>query len=109
MKTVKFYGASDDLVEIEGIKGEDEFYFHPTCESEKGIGLSQAFLVGSGAGGLKVYAIYDGCWHFSIGPIDEDIEMPQWPIRYSLYESGYSVLLEIDVPDNAFVKELKTK
>jgi hypothetical protein len=99
MQTAIFYGASDDLIEIDGVKGGDEFGAWFNSEEL----MQGCFVLG---GVMKIYAIYDGCWHFSIGPVDEDIEMPDWPIRYKLHERGYSVQLEIDVPDNVAVFKL---
>lgn len=103
MKTVSIYGSSDDLIEIEGIKGANEFGLSgETCEE---IDISRPFVIG---GKMKIYAIYDGCWHFSIGPVDEGIQIPNWPVRFSLYESGYSALMQIDVPDeDAVLFQLK--
>ena len=103
MQTAIFYGASDDLIEIDGIKGADEFGIDPIAEGKK-ADLSQSFSIG---GKLKVYAIYDGCWHFSIGQMAEGILIPDWPIRFSAHESGYSVQLEIDVPDDVSVFEVR--
>jgi len=54
MKTIIFYGASDDLIEIYGIKGADEYPIRAIAESAKAE-LSQPFIVGDR---LKVYAIY---------------------------------------------------
>ena len=101
MQTAVFYGASDDLIEIEGIKGADEFGM-PFSDTR--IDVSFPFVLG---GVMKVYALYDGCWHFSIGPVGEGIPLPNWPVRYKLHERGYSVQLEIDVPDNIKLFQLK--
>lgn len=98
MKTLIMYGASDDLIEFEGIPGADGFPAYSDSD------LKDSFIVG---GVLKIYAIYDGCWHFSIGPVDEDILLPEWPIRYKMHENGYSVQIEIDVPDNTALFRVK--
>lgn len=92
MQTAVFYGASDDLVEVEGVKGEDEF-------TAPGNGpYMGAFNLG---GKIRVHAIYDGCWSFAVGKVDEDIPLPNWPTRIS--ETGYTMRLEIDVPDDVKV------
>lgn len=103
MQTAVFYGASDDLIEIDGVKGGDEFGANDLAEG-RGVSILGKFILG---GKMMIYAIYDGCWHFSIGPADEDVPLPNWPIRYSLEESGYSVRLEIDVPDDVIVFPVK--
>ena len=104
MQTARFYGASDDLIEIEGVKGADEFGLKRWCEDRK-VEVSQPFILG---GKLKIYALYDGCWHFSLGPVAEDVPLPEWPIRYKLGGRGYSVELEIDVPDDVYVFQAAT-
>ena len=96
MQTAIFRGHSDDLIYVTGIKGADEFSLSPISESDK-VDVSQPFVIG---GKMKIYAIYDTCWHFSIGPVDQDIPIPDWPVRHRLHKQGYSVQLEIDVPDN---------
>lgn len=99
MKTIRIYGASDDLVEIEGdVPGCDEY-------DVGGPRLVMArFLVGpldSGTVGLRVFAIYDGCWSFAIGQVGESRPLPGWPIRITQSSDvPYSVQIEIDVPDN---------
>lgn len=68
MKTIKFYGK--ELVVT-------------------------TFVVG---GRMRVRAIHaDGCWSFVFGQVDEDIAIPEWPIRVAAGH-GYSARLEIDVP-----------
>ena len=96
MQTAKFYGHSDDLIEVKGVKGADEFSLSPILRSEA-VDIGQPFVLG---GQMKIYAIYDGCWHFSIGPVDKDVPIPDWPVRYTLHKQGYSAQMEIDVPDD---------
>lgn len=93
MKTFTIYGASDDLIEIGGVPGADEFY----AQQLRGCPVMGSFVLG---GKMRVRAIYDGCWSFAVGQVDEDIPLPEWPIRVSQHERGYSTLLEIDVPDD---------
>lgn len=95
-QTATFYGASDDLIEVEGVKGGDEF------SASAGDGLVQAkFNLG---GKMRVYAIYDGCWMFAVGQVDEEIALPDWPVRTTQKlkgkKCGYTTLMEIDVPDD---------
>lgn len=95
-QTAVFYGSSDDLIEVEGVKGADEF----------GVYVSDGRYHGSFnlGGQMRIHAIYDGCWSFAVGQVGEDIPLPDWPIRI-LAQPGtpYSMRLEIDVPKNAKV------
>lgn len=92
MQTAKFYGASDDLVEVEGVKGGDEFNVY-------GDGPHMAlFNLG---GKMRVHAIYDGCWSFAVGMVDKAIPLPEWPVRVT--SEGYTTVVEIDVPDDVKV------
>jgi len=97
-RTLKFYGASDDLFEIEGtIKDEpDEI----GCYNR-----SAAVKVYDRLGnGLIVAGIYinPGVWAIGIAPMDEDQPLPGWPHAYS----RDSALLTIEAPDDAVVVEV---
>src|SRR5687768_10910779 len=98
MQTAIFYGASDDLIEIEGVKGGDEFGGNWDSRFDGVFNLG---------GKMRVYAIYgagSGCWFFGVGQVDEEIPLPDWPIRISQSpDVAYSTRLEIDVPDDVKV------
>jgi len=95
MQTATFYGSSDDLIEIGGVKGADEFNI-----IEDGPHIATFNLGGK----MRVHAIYDGCWSFAVGQVDEEIALPNWPIRIKQSEENdYSTSLEIDVPDDVKV------
>lgn len=99
---ITIYGASDDLVEVDGCEGADEFGsygYEGTAVHWRGD------FIAPGGGTipeqLRVYAIYDGCWHFSVGQVDENVKFPPWfiTIRQDLRdESECSVVLAIDAP-----------
>lgn len=100
MKTLAFFGASDDLFEIEGTSGKEP--------DEIGVyGRPVQIEVRGGGKGLVVVGLYctNGCWSIGIAPLDEDVPLPDWPLRWTL--SGYSTRLEIDAPDTAKVREIK--
>lgn len=101
MKTVKIYGASDDLVEVEGqLRGCDEFNAFGDTEHIGNIQIATA----KDAPGYTVAAVYTGCWSFAVAPIDEDM-VPDWPVRRSFGQDvRYSETVEIDCPDNATVR-----
>lgn len=106
MKTLKFYGHSDDCFEIDGTgKGEpDEI----GC-FDKGV----AVKVANDHAGLLVVGHYApkatevGTWMIGISLLDEGIKLPDWPIRFGTYSNEYSPLLEIDVPDDVRVSHAK--
>ena len=105
MRTLRFYGVSDDLVEIEGgIQDEPD---------EIGSYDAEAVLrVADKAGnGLHVHVNYAhggpaGCWMVGISQLDEDVPLPAWPMRWGIGGRGYSVQLELDVPDRVRVTEM---
>ena len=109
---ITIYGASDDLVEVSGCEGADEFNVYGDDGKVHWRGDFVASDTTGEAGRLRVYAIYDGCWHFSVGMVDEGDHLPPWPfvIRQGKgmtpgaragterYESSYSVVLTVDAP-----------
>lgn len=99
MKTIKIYGWSDDLIEVEGCDGADEF-----ASYERGPVMWRGDLIAPGGDiAIRVRAIFDdgdGCWTFALGHAIEGIVYPGWPVRISQHpDSENSVLLEIDAPD----------
>ncbi|WP_454917347.1 hypothetical protein [Xanthobacter sediminis] len=104
MRTLKFYGSSDDLFEIDGTgRGEpDEIGCFQGIPAVKVANEHTGLIV------VAVYAAHDsmppgmpGCWTIGLCPIDEDIPLPHWDMRWSA--KGYSTLLEVDVPDDVIV------
>lgn len=96
MSTVTFYGASGDLVEVDGVEGADEFGAY----SSDPLRWHGDLIAPGGTDAMRVYAIYDGCWHFSVGQADEIAPFPEWPVRIRQHtHKDHSVRLEIDVPD----------
>lgn len=108
MKTVTFYGSSDDLVEIDGIKGADEFNVYEQINAFEVI----TGVIGEETG-LRVLAIYDndGTWSFAVALLGEGIELPDWemellsPNQHEM--NNYSTMLSIEVPDDARVRYVK--
>lgn len=98
---ITIYGASDDLVEVEGCEGADEFYVARVKDGEV---CWRARLIAPSTEDdrwqqLCVRAIFDGCWHFAVGQVDESLPFPPWPVKVSQHQNGYSVLLTIDAPE----------
>lgn len=92
MKELRFYGASDDLFECEGAIREEI-----GCFNKPGI-----YHLKSAEGEMQVVGYYldSGLWSVGISQISEDVPLPAWPVQYQVYESGYSPLLTIQVPDD---------
>jgi hypothetical protein len=98
---ITIYGYSDDLVEVEGCEGADEF-------SPDGHDCWQGDLVGPDpTQQLRVHCWFDvdGCWQVCIGQPIEDCQMPPWPLtitqrpRHDASQPGYSLQLNIDAPE----------
>ena len=100
MPTLEMYGASDDLVETEGIPGCDEF----DCYNE-----SPRFLVSGPGGCLWIVAHYHGSWAFAVGSAANNCEaMPPWPIRRSWGDNcAYSETLTIECPAGTTIRRCK--
>jgi hypothetical protein len=102
---ITIYGASDDLVEVEGCEGADEF-----CTDSW-----QADLVLDAANQMRVWCWYDidGCWQVGVGQTDESVQFPAWPITITQAPAmnpanpGYSVLLSIDAPEDTKLVNIK--
>ena len=96
MAAIRFYGASDDLIEVEGsIPGCDEYN-----------GESGRFEVA----GLVVEVTYEsgGVWGVSVAQIDEDVPVTASDLRLSVTQrhdgaQGYSMALDMEVPAGSYV------
>lgn len=98
---LKIYGASDDLVEVDGPM--------PACD-EYGDGVT--VVVGEhDKTRLVVFVDFtqDG-WKFSIhldgAELDDDSAVLPWPINLTVSDQGYSPELQIDCPDDTRVEVL---
>ena len=92
---LRFYGASDDLVECEGdTTGEigcyDYSHVDIRLKNEDGRITLLRFAYDS-----KV----SGCWGVEVAPIEEGI--PMLAVSISGAQSGYSALVEVDDVDRA--------
>ncbi len=112
---IRIYGASDDLVEIEGITGGNSGDHHLELNAD-----NAAIILGDRmTGGVLIGIRYSdptlapdreegtGCWAVQISPLDEGVPIP-WPItvrhrvapNYGDEEDSihYSAVAEIDAP-----------
>lgn len=97
MKTLKIYGASDDLIETQGIEGCDEFSMY----DDDAVRLE--VRSGDGESGLDIYPIYEGGWGFAIiCPFGDCDQYPDWEVRRRFGgDEAHSETVEIVVPDDA--------
>lgn len=95
--TITIYGASDDLVEVAGCDGADEFSSDDWS----------AGLFAPDGSGMRVYCRYEshGCWSAGVAQVDEEHPLPGWPVTITQAPAmnpdnpGYSALLTVDAPD----------
>lgn len=102
---ITIYGASDDLVEVEGCEGADEF-----CTDDW-----QGELVAPDGSQMRVYARYElsGCWSVGAAQVDEEHQLPGWPVTITQAAAmnpdnpGYSALLSVDAPEGTTLANVK--
>jgi hypothetical protein len=99
MTVIRFYGASDDLIEVEGCPGADEFNSY-----EKRYMWHGDLIAPGGRESMRIHAIYDGCWAFAIGQTGESVPLPDWPVHFTQsYRGdgtpGYSAVLDVEAPE----------
>ena len=109
MRNLKFYGASDDLFEIEGtFGGSGEADEVNVCRDGRGMVEVRT----NDGTAMRVTAAYCFCresgaaWNIGVEQVDEGVPIPDWPMRWSTHERGYSVLLEMDAPGDAYVSQV---
>lgn len=99
---IKIYGASDDLVEVEGCEGADEFNTY-----EGGKVMWRGDLFAPNGEQMRAYALYDGCWHVAVGQVDERVPFPSWPVRHEQSDVvKYSTAVVIDAPDGTVLENV---
>lgn len=100
MKHLTFYGASDDLFEIEGDIREE------ICASAKE-------KVTFTTAGIEITVKYEGVWGIYVKQIDEDIPVTAENLKLSVEPrmnggQGYSMRLDMDVPDDCLASVEQT-
>jgi hypothetical protein len=96
---ITIYGASDDLVEVEGkIEGADEY--------STGGHWSGVIEAPDGATAI-VYVDYrdNGTWTTTIGQYEEDYPLPEWTAATAVEPGGYSTTLSLIVPEGSKITE----
>lgn len=94
-------GSSDDLIDVGGCEGGDEF----TRPSNSSLKLSGNLIAPDGSG-IRVLAFYDqqgvhssGCWSFALGQLDEEHQWPGWKQTIEQGFNEYSALVRIEAPE----------
>jgi hypothetical protein len=102
---ITFSGGSDDVVTVQTGKDVEEYYTY-----ERGPVMWHADVTDGAIQVVRVTALYDGCWSFAVGQVDDDFPLPDWPISIRQDpHTRYSALLEIDAPDGAKVTNIWPK
>jgi hypothetical protein len=102
---ITIYGASDDLIEVAGCEGADEFNNDDWS----------ADLIAPDDSQMSVWCWYTlgGTWAVGVAQTDEEHPLPAWPIAITQAPAmnpdnpGYSVLLSIDAPEGTRLASLK--
>lgn len=101
---ITIYGASDDLVEVNVGGNPDEFNADDWS----------ATLAAPDGSQMRVYCRFEltGCWSVGIGQVDEDFQLPAWPVAITQAAAmnpdnpGYSAMLVIDAPDHTLLGDV---
>jgi hypothetical protein len=104
MKTLSFYGSSDDLFEMDSSNPRESDEFSPGY-------VTVSVVDDVGPIGLRVHCEYvdGGVWMLGVSQLEEDAALPDWNVRFSTHSRGYSALLTMDVPDDAHVRQGRRK
>ena len=95
MREYKFYGASDDLLEMEGAEREEI-----SCHE------GAAYHLKSEDGELIVYGVYaphpteGAAWVVGVSMVDEGQCIPEWPMRFDTHDRRYNPMLVVEAPDD---------
>lgn len=99
---VRIYGASDDLVEVEGCPNADE----------RGAYNRTVSVAIGGDKGIVVSNRHDGKlgWVTSLhlGPRFEDEDPMPFPVSVEMSHTGYSLAVIVECPDGTLVEYLDT-
>jgi hypothetical protein len=99
---IRIYGASDDLIEVEGCEGADEFNTY-----ERGPVMWRGDLRAPTGDAMRAYAPYDGCWSIALGQANDDGPIPSWPITIApAPDTSYSTMAEVDAPDGTVLENV---
>lgn len=107
---VRISGGSDDIVSLDFDNGRSDEIYLKSDTGRKEVGYDvmplKVMSIG-GARGCTVYVIYDGCWSFSVGQLEEGRSLPNgWQFTVA-NEHAYSSSLTIEADEDLLVTYLK--
>lgn len=105
MRTLKFYGVSDDLFEVEGSRSGEPDEINALGDT---VELTITRGTGGNTEGLIVFGSYlgTGVWGVGVAPLDEGKPFPDWAKHFTLNDRGYSTELQMLAPDDCTICEL---
>lgn len=99
MLVISIYGAGTTCVIVDGCDDRDGAGEHYSHERGARRARWRGDLVAPDGEAVRVYAIFDGCWHLSIGQAGRECPIPTWPHAITQHPTiPYSALLEIQAP-----------
>ena len=102
-QTLTIFGSSDDLIEVDGISGGDEF----SKPNGSWIGVIEA----PDGDTALVFVDYrpNGTWTVALAQYGEDYKLPAWPQSFEVDEAfcRYSVKAAIIVPEGTTIREIE--
>ena len=98
MKKMIIYGSSDDCRIIGGDFSEEEYSDVAKVTDKDGKGL---YIIWSYSEKVR-----NGCWCIGIQQLDEDVPIPDWArdVKVTMAKRGYSVVYELNVPDDIIIE-----
>jgi hypothetical protein len=97
-EVVKFWGSSDDLIEVDG-----ESFSNEICYGADSI-LQGVFRVIGPTGQAKVYVLYDSCWSFTFSKYEDEVPLPDWNARIvDSTENRYCAELHLTLPQGTAI------
>lgn len=102
MKIYRFYGYSDDNLEISGAERQEK----PASGCVASVILrspTEGSLIVTG-----VYAPNDiaDTWCIGVSPIKEGTPIPDWKISFALHRKGHSAEMTVECPDDVVLDML---
>lgn len=102
MKTLNFWGSSDDLFVVSCGEGGNEIS-PPDDDRPAVYRVQDSAEKGSGMYVVGIYAPCNvsPCWSVGVCQLDEDVPLPDWELRIDA--NRYTTRLEMVVPDSVVV------
>jgi hypothetical protein len=102
LRTVSFWGSSDDLFIYE-VREDGKLIEEDEIDERDVIRIYD-----KQGNGLQVFARYGigkgACWGVGFSQMDDDQPFPSWNITYKMANNAYSVYATVSIPDDAFIE-----